>query len=92
MAKKYIFMVRDELGDEFRAYGSEFLSGVHEFPSFDEDDEAMYAAFKSWRFNLVTRAQRSWASTHGPECEVFLERLASDMSLSEMIALGWGEL
>ena len=92
MAKKYVFMTRDELGDEARAYGTEFLSGVHEFPSFDPGDEAMCEAFEAWRRNLVERGQKEWESVFGPESKVFLERLASDMSLSEMVALGWGEL
>lgn len=89
---KYVFMVRDELGDDHRAFGTEFLSGVHEFPSFDWEDEAMVDAFEAWKSNLTTRGQEEWESTFGPESKVFLERLASDMSLSEMVALGWGEL
>lgn len=89
---KYVFMTRDELGDETRAHGTEFLSGVHEFPRFDPEDEAMVAAFEAWKCNLTAKGQEEWEATFGPECKVFLERLASDMSLSEMVALGWGEL
>lgn len=89
---KYIFMIKDELGDELRAYGSEFLSGVYEFPHFDPEDEAMSEAFVAWKSNLVRRGQQDWESRFGPESKVFLERLASDMSLSEMIEAGWGEL
>lgn len=89
---KYVFMVRDELGDECRAFGTEFLSGVHEFPRFDPEDEAMSEAFVAWKSNLVRRGQQDWESTFGPESKIFLERLASDMTLSEMVALGWGEL
>lgn len=89
---KYIFMIRDELGDEVRAHGTEFLSGVHEFPSFDWEDDAMVAAFMAWKSSLTRRGQEEWEATYGAESTVFLERLASDMSLSEMAALGWGEL
>lgn len=42
---KYIFMRRDELGDEIRAHGTPFLEAEHEFPNFDRDDECMYDAF-----------------------------------------------
>ena len=92
MAKKYVFMIKDELGDEARAHGTYFLDKVHEFPSFDWEDEAMVAAFEAWKYNLTKKGQEEWEATFGPECKVFLERLASDMSLSEMVALGWGEL
>lgn len=77
---KYIFMTRDELGDEIRAHGTEFLSGVHEFPSFDPEDDAMWEAFEAWRRNLVERGQKDWESIFGPESTIFLERLASDMT------------
>lgn len=92
MAKKYVFMVKDELGGEHRAFGTRFLSIVHEFPSFDPEDDAMCEAFEAWRRNLVERGQKDWESTFGPESTIFLERLASDMNLSEMVAAGWGEL
>ena len=42
---KYVFMVREETGEEVRAFGSPILEGVHEFPSYDPDDEAMEDAF-----------------------------------------------
>lgn len=89
---KYVFMGRDELGDEFRAHGTEFLEGVHEFPHYDLEDEAMDAAFEAWKRSLTEKGQKEWKATFGPECRFFLDRLVSDMSLSEMVALGWGEL
>lgn len=93
MSKKYVFMVRNEVGEEHRAYGTRLLSVVHAFPDFDpEYDEAMCEAFEAWRRNLTERGQKDWESVFGPESTIFLERLASDMSLSEMVALGWGEL
>ena len=92
MAKNYVFMVRDELGDEHRAFGTRLLSVTHGFPDFDPEDDAMCEAFAAWRRNLTERGQKDWESVFGPESEVFLERLTSDMSLSEMVAAGWGEL
>lgn len=88
----YIFMRRDELGDKQRAFGTQFLSGVHVFPSFSEDDEAMCEAFEAWRRSLVERGQAEWEATFGPESRIFLERLVSDMSPWEMAQLGLGEL
>lgn len=89
---RYVVMVKDELGDEHRAFGSEFLEAKHSFPSFDEEDEAMQVALEAWKTSIEDRAQSEWNETFGPESRVFLERDHSDMSLREMAALGWGEL
>lgn len=74
MVKRYVFMIKDELGCERRAHGTEFLSGVHDFPSFDREDKAMQAAFEAWKDSLLERGQKEWETTFGPECKVFLER------------------
>ena len=81
---KYVVMVKDELGDDFRAYGTPFLEAEHEFPSFEEDNEAMCDAFYAWVSSIEERAQLEWEQVFGPECRVFLERKASDYSLSEL--------
>jgi len=81
---KFVIMVRDELGEESRAYGTDFLSAIHEFPSFDEDDAAMTEAFFAWMSSVENRAQADWESVFGPESSVFIERLFSDMTLSEL--------
>lgn len=88
---KFVVMFKDECGDEHRAYGTEFLSAVHEFPSFDADDDAMVAAFFAWQSNIETRAQAEWEAHFGPECRLFIERLHSDISLSEWYAMGYGD-
>lgn len=87
--KKYVLMVKDECGDDFRAYGSDFLEAVHEFPAFDEDDDAMWQAFIAWENAIVERANSEWRERFGDECHLFLERKHSDMSLSEWAALGY---
>lgn len=81
---KYVIMVKDELGDDFRAYGTPFLEAEHEFPSFEDDNEAMRDAFFAWMNNIEARAQKEWEQTFGPECHVFLERKFSDYSLAEI--------
>lgn len=63
----------DECGDEFRAHGTEFLEGEYTFPNFDEDDEAMSAAYFAWRDSLTERANKEWAEIYGPECRLFIE-------------------
>ena len=87
--KKYVLMATYECGDVFRAYGTDFLEAEHEFPAFDEDDDAMFQAFVAWADAIEKRAQREWKETHGCECHLFLERKYSDMSLSEWAALGY---
>lgn len=88
--KKYVLMATDECGADFRAYGTDFLEAEHEFPAFDEDDNAMWQAFITWENAIVERAQNEWEETHGCECHLFLERKYSDMSLSEWRNLGFG--
>lgn len=87
---KYLVMYVDECGDEHRAHGTEFLEGVHEFPSYDEDDAAMWSAFLAWEASITERAQCEWEEVFGPECRVFLERDYSDMSLSDWARAGFG--
>ena len=86
---KFVVMFCDECGDEHRAYGTEFLERVHEFPSYDEDDRAMFYAFLAWESEVTERAQREWEETFGEECRVFLEREFSDMTLSDWARLGF---
>lgn len=87
---KYVFMVREETGEEVRAFGSPLLEEVHEFPSYDPDDEAMEDAFSAWKNNLETRGQKDWEQKFGPESRVFLERQYSDMSLGDWQRMGYG--
>lgn len=88
---KYVVMYRDECGDEHRAFGTPFLEGVHEFPAFDSDNGAMYAAFLTWQREIEEEAQRQWEEIFGPESRCFIERLFSDLSLLEWRALGYGD-
>jgi hypothetical protein len=87
---KYIFMVRDELGDERRAYGNEFIESEHTFPDYDQNDEAMQSAFLAWKNSMVERANTEFAEIYGDESSIFMEPLYSDMfahmSLSQMEA------
>ena len=76
---KYVFMVRDELGDERRAYGNEFIEGEHSFPDYDHDDEAMWSAFLAWENAMVNRANAEFAEIYGDESTLFMEPLYSDM-------------
>ena len=80
---KFVFMLRDELGDEKRAYGTEFLSKVHEFPNYDEDDEAMEEAFYTWKSVMEEKGNKEWQSHFGEECRIFLEREFRDMYSSK---------
>ena len=73
MDRVYVFMRRDELGEEVRAHGSDFLEAEHSFPAFDEEDEAMFSAFTAWSDSLETRGQEEWEELYGPESKIFLE-------------------
>lgn len=90
--KKYVFMRRDELGDEVRAHGTDFLADVHSFPAFDEEDEAMFSAFCAWKDALEERGQREWEEHFGPESRIFLEEEYSskfnNMGLSDLEIYG----
>ena len=88
---KFIFMGRDELGDDFRAYGSEFLEKVHEFPNYDSEDEAMEEAFYTWKQVMEEKGNKEWRSLYGPESTIFLEREYSDMSMSDWHKMGYGD-
>ena len=86
---KYVVMVRDELGDVSRAFGSPNLEKEYVYPAFDWEDEDMVVAFDAWQSNIETRLQNEWESIFGPECQVFLERKLSDLSLGEWAQLGF---
>jgi len=88
---KFIFMYRDELGHESRAYGSEFLEKIHEFPNYDSDDEAMTEAFYVWKNMTEDKGNKEWRNIFGSESTVFLEREHSDMSMSDWHKLGYGD-
>ena len=87
---KFVFMRQDELGDESRAFGSEFLESVHEFPNFDSDDEAMQEAFDAWKNVMESKGNKEWREKYGPESTIYLEREYSDMSMSDWHKLGYG--
>ena len=77
---KFVVMLRDECGDERRAYGNEFLEKIHEFPDFEDGDEAMTRALWIWQDTIESTAQSMWDEAHAPgECTIFLEREYSDM-------------
>jgi hypothetical protein len=84
---KYVFMVRDELGDKRRAEETEFLAAVHEFPEYEENDDAMAMAFYTWKQAMTERGQREWEEIYGSESRVFLERLWSDYYKNMMVRL-----
>lgn len=78
---KYIFMMRDELGEEFRAYGNDFLAGVHEFPRVPDDEDPMWDAFLAWESKMNEQARKAWLDAgYGEECSgPYLERLDTDL-------------
>lgn len=87
---QYVVMYRDELGDCFRAYGSEALEREYTYPSVNWDDELEVDVFYMWQSALEDKLQEEWERIYGPESQVFLERKFSDMSLGEWRALGYG--
>ena len=72
--RTYVVMVRDELGDIIRAYGSPALEAEYQFPEFNAGDDAMCSAFWIWLDTIEATLNREWQSIYGEECEVFLER------------------
>ena len=85
----YVVMIRDELGDVSRAFGSPNLEREYVYPAFDWEDEDMVVAFDAWQSNIEERLQNEWEHIFGPECQVFLERKLSDLSLGEWAQLGF---
>jgi hypothetical protein len=71
-------MVRDELGYEHRAEGSEKLSAVYEFPHFTEADIAMWNAFNVWCYELEQELQAEWNEIYGSESQVYLEQVVRE--------------
>ena len=96
---KVVFMYKDECGDSHRAYQSDFIAAEHEFPAFDEQDEAMFAAYCSWQDALLSKANEEMEELYpeGWECSLFIEEEYSSkfgrMSLSQLEAyadyMGW---
>lgn len=86
----YVVMVRDELGEDERAFGSPSLEKEYNFPAIDWDDEDMVEAFYTWKANIEERLQNEWEELYGEESRVFLERKYSDMSMSDWRRLGYG--
>ena len=84
---KYIAMRRDELGDVCRAFGDRSF----EFPSYDNNDEAMNEAFYAWKDTIERKLNEEWQEAYEPECYIFLEREYHDyyshMSLADMEAI-----
>lgn len=75
---KYVFIVKDECGEKYRAHGSDFLSGVYEFPDYDTADETMRDIFCLWQIAMTQKANKENKEIFGPETSVFLEPLYSD--------------
>lgn len=86
---KYVVMVKDELGEVMRAYGSPSLEKEYSYPDVDWDNELETEVFYSWQCELERLLQEEWEKTFGPECQVFLERKFSDMSLADWEHLGY---
>ena len=76
--RHYVVMVRDELGYEHRAEGSEKLSAVYEFPYFTEADIAMWNAFNVWCYELEQELQIEWNEIYGSESQVYLEQVVRE--------------
>lgn len=70
MSRTFIIMGIDELGDEFRAHGSDFLEDEHTFPDFEDEDEAMWEAFQAWENAIWERATKEWNEIYGCECHM----------------------
>lgn len=95
--RKFLFMVRDELGEFKRAHGTTFLEGEYTFPAFKDDDEPMWNAFITWQASMEEKAQAEWEEIFGSESRVFLEENCrakfSNMSLGELETyaayMGW---
>ena len=85
---KYVAMKKDELGFESRCIL--FESEVYDFPKFDDDDNAMFIAFHAWKDAIEERLNKEYQTRYGSESYIFLERLYSDMSLSDWHRLGYG--
>lgn len=86
---KYVVMVRDELGECERAFGSPNLEREYTYPSIDWDNELDVEMFYTWQSALEQLLQEEWEKLFGPESIVFLERKFSDMSLGEWGRLGY---
>ena len=88
---KYVVMYRDELGDCYRAYGSEALEKEYTYPDVDWDNELEVDVFYMWQAALEERLNEEWCKgfPEGRESHVFLERKYSDMSLSDWARLGY---
>ena len=87
---KYVAMKKDELGFENRCFL--FENEIYEFPAFDSDNDAMFIAFHAWKDAIEERLNKEWQEKYGSESYIFLERLYSDMSLSDWRKLGYGGL
>lgn len=78
MKKTYIFMLRDECGDEYRAYGSDFLEAEHTFQLDAPEDIAEEVLF-GWLLSMESAAQREWEEKYGCECRLFMEETSQSI-------------
>lgn len=69
----FVVMVRDECGDDFRAYGSYNLERKYHYPTLDWDNDIEVEAFYAWETAIVAKLQEEWEAKFGEECSVFLE-------------------
>lgn len=86
---KYIVMIKDEVGEVMRAHGSQALEKEYSYPDVDWDNELETEVFYAWQYELECRLQEEWEKIYGPECQVFLERKFSDMSLADWARLDY---
>lgn len=84
MKRTYVFMFRDECGDETRAYGTDFLEAEHTF-SLDAPEEIAEDVLRGWLLSMEAAAQHDWEEKYGSECRVFVEE-THDSQLRNMTA------
>ena len=86
---KYVVMFRDECGEVVRAFGSPNLEKEYTYPTVDWNNELEVDMFYTWQARLEELLQKEWEEHFGPECQIFLERKFSDMSLGEWANYGY---
>lgn len=78
MKRTYIFMLRDECGDETRAYGTDFLEAEHTF-SLDAPEEIAEDVLRGWLLSMEAAAQHDWEEEYGSECCLFMEETSQSL-------------
>ena len=71
---KFIFMYRDESGNEIRATGSEFFDQEYEFKDLDLSNASIAHAFVIWKKKLQEKGQIEWEHINGSG-SIFLKQI-----------------